>query len=332
MIVLVRRLLIFCQLVMLSICVSANEMDEISWLANNQAHPEFAQRLESTLSGLKTVSQARSLARVLPSLLIAPQELERVATAVANILLTARRFTEAAELYTLAFESSGATNSRLQFRIAQLALHAGELSRADRLARDVLSRTDDYELKRRSYALIARALHAAGRHEEARQMLTTLLALEDPALVEPETLVLMERVERALGNQFSAIATLGESHPESVAALISEHPQVLSAALPLRLMEFFAPAEESPDLMGTAIDRAAVTVSGIQVGSFTDPDNAFHMRRDIEGLGLEAEVRTQTREARTTHTVVVVIEGGSSQVVDAMEQLQRAGFDGFLVY
>ena len=308
----------------------------VEWLLANPTHAEFDARLAEAVDSVTTVARARALASALPRLLVTPDALERYALALAPILRTAREFTAARGLYAMAFMASGEQNLEAQFARAQLSLQLGELSLADQLARDVLARTDDYELKRRSYALVARALHADGRHAEAAGMVETLVALDDPLLVEPETLLLKERVERALGNSYSADQALAQSHPDSVAAQLFTNPQVGASALPIRFLEFSEVGSPVvPDVLPSEArtpDTRAVSVTGIQVGSFRDPDNAHHMERDIEELDLAAEVRTQTREGQTIYTVVVGLDGGSSDVVRTMEQLQTAGYDGFLIY
>jgi tetratricopeptide (TPR) repeat protein len=304
-----------------------------AWFLSHQSDPELAERLESHVSALETVSDARELAEVVQQLLLPLEIVEEVAIELAAILKTAREFALAYSLYGDAYTASGETNLTALFARAQLSLQLGDPALADRLAREVLSRTDDYELKRRSYALVARALHADGRHAEAARMVSTLVSLDDPSLIEPETLLLKERIEHALGNSFSAREALAQSHPESIAAGFTIEPQLRSSALPIRFLEFndearsdrVVPEEPAPE-------PRSVSVTGIQVGSFRDSDNATHMVGDIADAGLQAEVRSQTREGHTIYTVVVPIDGSSTDAVRSMETLQAAGYDGFLIY
>jgi tetratricopeptide (TPR) repeat protein len=257
---------------------------------------------------------------------------------VAKVLRLSRRFELAAELYGLVFDQTGDFDA-LFLRAQQLA-QLGEFEQAGRLARRVVQETPasdpaSYELKRRAYALMARTLFYRGRLAEAERLLETLAALDDEDLVEVDALLLLASIESSLDKEPLALAQLERLFPTSLALELSAG-RIQPPSTPAMLLgnietEATGPSEHVPARNdGIAPDSP---IEGVQVGSFSDPDNAHHMARDIEALGLDAEVREQTREGRSIQVVVALVPDADAQGAnEVLSTLRDAGFDGFLIY
>ena len=248
------------------------------------------------------------------------------ASAAARILLAARDFEGAADLFEAAYLASSGSDLQSLFYQAVALLELGDTVGAERRARLALENTDDYELKRRAYTLMARALHLRGESETALPMLLTLAELNDPDLVEPETLVLLAEVRFAL-EQTADVDLLDTLHPQSVAAEIRVNDQLSRAVLPSYLSSRLdAVAVEEPD-------EGAPRVSSIQVGSFADAENAMHLADDLRELSIPASVTTTERDGRELSLVVIELASGDADEVSAtIASLESAGYAGFLIY
>jgi hypothetical protein len=277
-----------------------------------------------------------------------PASKHSACVALASIFRIARQFESARTLYEAAFTSSGGTDLQSLFARAQLLLETGELTEADRLARQiVLAETADYGLKRRAYTLSARIAHEQGRTGDALEMLGTLVSLvdEDPGadLVEVETLFLMREILALTDDErgeADAAELLDRLFPSSIASRIAggQDRNVVAAGLPsaLLLSEPASlgqryPSAEAPEHEPARRDQPQL--SGVQVGSFRDADNAEHLARDLAALGLEARVHVLAREDTTYHQVVVAIPNGSVAAAGkVLTTLSENGYAGFLIY
>ncbi|MFP4375483.1 MAG: SPOR domain-containing protein [Spirochaetales bacterium] len=263
---------------------------------------------------------------------------------VADLLRLARRFELSAQIYGVLFDLTGDYDA-LYLQAQQLA-QIGEFEVAGRFARRVVSEAkgDDsstYELKRRAYALMARTLFYRGRVAEAERLLQTLAALDDVELVEVDALLLLASVQSTMDLEPHAHEQLERLFPTSLARELSAG-RVQPSSTPAMLLQALGDEPDtgratvaSPPAAreASAVPEGLHAVKGIQVGTFSDPDNANHMARDIEALGLEAEVWEQTREGRSIQVVVALVSEERNENADrVLSTLRDAGLDGFLIY
>ncbi|TVQ23267.1 MAG: SPOR domain-containing protein [Spirochaetaceae bacterium] len=329
-------------LVTLPLYAQRDAVADVEWLVANPGHPAFAERLEAAFDAAVTVTAIARLAdRVIP-VVTSSSTRAAWATRLADVLRTARDFERASALYETAFFASGGTDYAALYAQAQLLLQRGEFVAAEQRARTVVDRTDDYELKRRAFALVARVMQITGRSADAARSVDTLLALDDADLVEPETVLLLEYI--VVPGRDDARATLLRLHPDSVALRTLDGTRVVPAPLPSLLMlatsgtedarpvsaqpAAVAPASAAPTEADGA--RAEPVATAIQVGSFRDVDNANHLAADIRALGLRSTVVAQEREGTTVHVVLVPLDDATRNTT--MVRLMEAGFSGFPVF
>ncbi|MFW5745817.1 MAG: SPOR domain-containing protein [Spirochaetota bacterium] len=332
------------------------DFDTISaWISSNPTHTAVADQLDRLMEAATTVEEVRRIAgEVLPGV-VRDDVLAEAAADLARLTMTARDYRTASELAETAYIASGGEDLASLFLQAQALLQIGETDACEQRARMVVGRTDDYELKRRAYALVARAMHADGRSAEAERLLATLAELDDPALVEPDTLLLQSAVRAHAGESGAGpIEQLERLHPQSVAMRLvrgdlveqAPLPSALIATLPQSAMRGADPALRAPvpdateagpeaepvaDALPTRSN--APSVSSIQVGSFSDADNARHLADDLRELGLEVAVETVERNEASLELVLVnVPEGTSASASRVLAVLREAGYDGFLIY
>ncbi|MFW5718175.1 MAG: SPOR domain-containing protein, partial [Spirochaetota bacterium] len=71
----------------------------------------------------------------------------------------------------------------------------------------------------------------------------------------------------------------------------------------------------------------------IQVGSFSDPENARHLSDDLRDLDLDVVVETVDRNGRSLELVLVTVpDETSASASRVLGVLREAGYDGFLIY
>ena len=326
-----------------------------SWISSNPTHTAVADQLDRLIESAATMDEARRIAgEVLPGVL-RDDVLAGAAADLARLTMTARDYRTASELAETAYIASGGEDLASLFLQAQALLQIGEMGASEQRARIVVGRTDDYELKRRAYALVARAMHADGRSAEAARLLATLAELDDPALVEPDTLLLQSAVRAHAGESGAGpIEQLERLHPRSVAMRLVRGDLVEQAPLPSALIATLpqssvpgadagvrAPASEAAGAGREAEPAAdalptrseAPSVSAIQVGSFSDPDNARHLADDLRELGLDVAVETVERDEASLELVLVTVPAGTSASASrVLAVLREAGYDGFLIY
>ena len=331
----------------------------LTWLEEHPGHTAFPSTLERLLSVAATVTEVEQFADTLLPVISDQTLLAQVSNRLGRMALLMRDYERAATLFQTAYIASGGEDLASLFSEAQALVQLGELAAAAQRGRTVVAQTDDYELKRRAYALVARSLHLQGTHHEAARMVETLATLDEASLVEPDTLLLQASVLRALGGDGTeALERLRRLHPGSLALLSTaarDVGSVLPAPVPATLFgEDGAPAPaalgraesagdtaaarrldsaEDPPSSEEAASQSAPSVSAIQVGSFSDRDNAVHLARDLRELDLNAAAETATREGRELHVVMVRVPGGTpAEASRVLGVLREAGYDGFLVY
>ncbi|MFP4011447.1 MAG: SPOR domain-containing protein, partial [Spirochaetaceae bacterium] len=69
--------------------------------------------------------------------------------------------------------------------------------------------------------------------------------------------------------------------------------------------------------------------SGVQVGSFRGEDNARDMRREMERIGFDAEIR-KGPDGRFHRVIIPVAEATEAQ--ELLVRLKEQGFEGFLLF
>jgi cell division septation protein DedD len=306
-----------------------------SWLLAGNGQDAFADGIDRLIESAERVEQLDRVATELLPRIGDPHLLARTAASLGRLGMTVRDYARAAELYETAYIASGGTDLESLFHQAQALIQTGEIARAEQRARSVVAQTTDYELKRRAYALVARAMHSAGMTAEAARLLSTLAELDESDLVEPETLLLLSEVLNDLGEEPDPpIDQLRRLHPESVAVRLLGADQIRQAPLPAALLasrpeggperRTGPPAEPSP---------AGPAVTAIQVGSFSDAENARHLTDDLREIGLDALVETVDRDGRTLELVLVTVPGERPEDASrVLGTLREAGYDGFLIY
>ena len=325
--------------------------ERVEWLVMNPEEIAVTEVFHGVLEDVQSMEELGIVRqRVLPAL--TDRELRLDGTrALAVIYRTARQLTVAGELYRQAHELSAGTDLESLLAHSQILLELGDLRQADTEARAVLTQTTDYSLKRRAYTLAARIAYEGGESAKALEMLDTLASLANSGatasdLVEVETLLLKRQILRVSGDAAAVERTdelLVRLFPDSVAAGIveSESRKMTLSGLPsmLLLAEEGDDPREAIDARNDTFDPAPVVrrdqprLSAVQVGSFSDADNAEHLTADLQRLGLNARTEAIAREGSTLHHVVVDIPGGSTEnAARILSTLRENGFDGFLVY
>ncbi|MFW5789206.1 MAG: SPOR domain-containing protein [Spirochaetota bacterium] len=320
------------------------------WIASNPGHTAAGDQLDRLIASAETMDELRRIAAdVLPAITDSGV-LARAASTLARITLVARDYATTSDLAETAYLASDGADLESLFLQSQALLQIGEIVAAEQRARMVVSRTDDYELKRRAYALVARAMHASGRQSEAARLLATLAELDDPALVEPDTLLLQSSVVSSLGESGDRpLDQLERLHPDSVAMQLVRGELVEQAPLPSALLTTLAaeagtgggevtpPPEERTEPhaepLPTRSEAPVPAVSAIQVGSFSDPENARHLSDDLRDLDLDVVVETVDRNGRSLELVLVTVpDETSASASRVLGVLREAGYDGFLIY
>lgn len=308
----------------------------VGWLAVNPGHSGFAEALDRAVAAMQTVPQAEQLASVILADAHDGASVHGAIVSLGGVLRTARRFERAITLYEAAYFASAGADLHSLFLQAQLLLETGSFAASEQRARTVVAQADDYELKRRAYALVARLMHVTGRSAEALQLLDTLAALDDPEFVEPDTLLVRHavRIATASGGE-SSIERLRRLHPESIAVLQLDHDRIEPAPLPSALLLSDGGPLASAATAGppSSDDGSSAQVTAIQIGSFSDRDNAEHQAADLQTLGLDGRVVEERTGSRTLYRVLVSVpDGRPSEATRILGILRNAGLDGFMLY
>ena len=313
--------------------------EAIEWLIANSSHGAFRDRLSHVLDNARNVASLERVAREIVPLIDDRDLLADVAARLGRFAMTIRDFELADELFESAYIASGGTDLGSLYAQAQALLQIGRIAASEQRARTVVAETEDYELKRRAYATVARTMHLRGRNEDAARLLETLSGLDGPDDVEPDTLLLQSAVLVSLEmSGEEPLRRLERLHPQSVAVHMIGGRLVGEAPLPATLLTGprDVPAAESdrPEASGSGEARPqAPRVTAIQVGSFSDRDNAVHLAADLRGLGLETHTETVHRDGRSLELVFVSVPGGTTEEAAlVLAALEEAGYRGFAVY
>jgi hypothetical protein len=261
----------------------------------------------------------------------------------ANLQAAADAYAEAARL------SSGATALSYLLEEAQLRFETGENEKAAQLAERLIAEARDPAVQRRAALLTARAAAAEGDLDRALRTVRLLSQAEHRPTLQPETLLFLARLAARLENETEtarARALLQKLYPESPEAMLAAERRETVRELPrpsaLLGLEASLPARaepESPEDPEADPTADAVTSSqeggtedvptGVQVGSFRDPENAGDMQREAVRLGLEAKVFDSSEGS--FHRVIIPVEDREAARRIILE-LKENGFEGFLVF
>lgn len=316
--------------------------ERLAWLRSTRSHSALIDVFIGVVSDLPTVADVLELSESVVPMVESSAIRHEALTRLASVARTARQLRWAADLYGAAFDASQGRDLLSLYNQAQVLLELGDLTRADELARAVVERTDDYELKRRATTLATRVLFVRGDLAIALKLLDTLTSLDDPAFVEPETIVLRLRIAEQIGDDEMIHATselLQRLFPESVAHLVERNRDALPSPFPSSLLvsrhwESDGHPSEGPISQSTATrERLQPAVTAVQVGSFTDPDNAEQLAAKLRELEFDARAEPVRRDGLALHHVVVdVADGTQSAASRVIALLRDKGYDGFLVY
>ena len=298
----------------------------------------FGPRLSELIDSASEMRQIEFISEVLLPLVRDQALLARSAKQLARIAMTARDYELADTLFETAYVASGREDLECLYAQAQALLQLGRLAAAEQRAVTIIEETGDDELERRARALLARAMHLRGRHADASRLLALLLAPDDPADVDPDALLLQSSV--LVARDVPGVAPLEQlvrMHPASVASRMVSGNRVEEARLPVMLVT--GPRDRLPEPM---TDRSPSTVAArtdeprvtaIQVGSFSNRDNAVHLTADLRKLGFNARSEPVDRDGRRFELVLVAVAGGSSEdAARTLAALRAAGYDGFRIY
>ncbi|MFO8063233.1 MAG: SPOR domain-containing protein [Spirochaetota bacterium] len=285
---------------------------------------------------------------------------DRLAQAFAaegRLLALSGQLQDAAEAYTHAQEAASEGGvAEYKLEEAKLRLELGELAEAQRLATELISDGRDPSIQREAALLEARAMAEDGRVEEAFERTGLLLEAEHRPTLRPDTVLFHLRLSSIVEDDEAAERAqklLSQLYPDSPEAMlaaddrrVSDLPRpsaflgVAGAAAP-RLDSDAEPVADSdvpgsgpaePDEGDTDSDTdggESETPSGVQVGSFGDPDNAAAMREEMERQGFSAEIRDS--DDGDAHRVVVSIPEDEDPQRTLVE-LKEKGFEGFFLF
>ncbi len=292
-----------------------------------------------TASGLPS---ALLLLEQLANELRSPQRLCRVHRHTAVLKRAAGDVAAAQQAFVQAYQLSGGDDLR-SLLDAAIIMHDRGLDReAEAAARIVVSHAQEYPLKRRATILAASCMAAGGNREQAQRLMRTLADVDDARHVEPEGLFLLfqlemeagvsgadgmtlEQIRRLFPGGF-LVQTLHGAGPESrIPPNVQLTPRLSAPALP------GSPAEvPAATPVAAATGVGAPNADAVQLGSFTEQENAQHLRTDVEALGLRVEVLAPPDGEAPTYRVVVR-QSQEQSIVEIIAVLEEAGFAGIPV-
>lgn len=248
---------------------------------------------------------------------------------------------------------------------ARLRLEIGDNESAAELGRTLVASAEDPAVQRQAALVEARATAAMGRPEEAFERARQLAEAGHTPTLRPETLLFLQRSARRLGNteaEARAKELLQELYPDSPEALMTkdsgtvrEFPRpsaylgfggLVPTSRPAGASPVDAPtteataqtagepgSEQTDSAPGDATAPAGPAETqgptGIQVGSFSNPENAEDMRSEIDRAGFDARIADSPEGE--FHRVIIPV-GEPSEAQQTILELKEKGFEGFLVF
>lgn len=242
-----------------------------------------------------------------------PHLLARISRRRGVLNRSAGRPAIAADAFRRAYELSGGDDLRSLLDAALIEHELGKHRLAEEAARVIVAHAESYPLKRRATILAAATLAAQDDSAQALRLLRTLAQVDDAGHVEPEGLLLLERL--AADEADPGMDELIRLFPDGLISYT-----VGAGGKAGVLVEF------APSLTTSVVGSDSTTAAGVQVGSFGDPDNAEHMVADLQALGLPAETAT---DGDVVRVIIRVSETLSAD--EALTVLESAGFQGVLI-
>ena len=281
---------------------------------------------------------------------------------VGELLMTANRPEEALAWFARGADISGAVR-RAEFELSRAGalIQLGRSAEARTAARRARDASPSQYMRIRAITLMAEAYAAEGLAREAQDILRGVELVAGENALSAGTLFRMHTTARVLEDDPTAsrIATIiREQYPESPEAMLLAgrgDDRVVQALTPTAVTQgIFATPRASTETESTDTDSQAggasddahkIEAAGaaeeelqtfVQVGSFTDPENADYMRQDMEGLGFSATVAPRDFGEQRYYQVLIPVtpeEDVSTQaaVQDLVVRLKERGYEGFLV-
>ena len=266
-----------------------------------------------------------------------PQELVRLA----RILELGGRFAGAAAAYARAVERSPDSFEAL-IGLGHMNTELGRLDAALTMLRRAERSAETRAQQRRAAAARAWALALGGDTERSLDMLRALVRGGNRRSIGAYEAELFFVVAHRFGperDRDAARRLLEREFPDS--PLLD--PTVSAFPSPANVLSIAAvqpddaplppstpvPDDDSDDSVDFD-DSDRFTITGVQTGSFRDPENAAFMLADIRDLGFSAALRSVEREDGTYYRVIVPI-AADQDPQELIVALKEQGVEGFLV-
>ena len=266
-----------------------------------------------------------------------PQELVRLA----RILELGGRFAGAAAAYARAVERSPDSFEAL-IGLGHMNTELGRLDAALTMLRRAERSAETRTQQRRAAAARAWALALGGDTERSLDMLRALVRGGNRRSIGAYEAELFFVVAHRFGperDRDAARRLLEREFPDS--PLLD--PTVSAFPSPANVLSIAAvQPDDAPLPPSTSVpddnsddsvdfdDSDRFTITGVQTGSFRDPENAAFMLADIRDLGFSAALRSVEREDGTYYRVIVPI-AADQDPQELIVALKEQGVEGFLV-
>ena len=272
-----------------------------------------------------------------------PQELVRLA----RILELGGRFAGAAAAYARAVERSPDSFEAL-IGLGHMNTELGRIDAALTMLRRAERSAETRAQQRRAAAARAWALALGGDTERSLDMLRALVRGGNRRSIgayEAELFFVVahrfgperdrDAARRLLEREFPGSPLLDSTvsafpSPANVLSIAAVQPD--DAPLPPLPSVPDDDSDDSDDSVDSVDfdDSDRFTITGVQTGSFRDPENAAFMLADIRDLGFSAALRSVEREDGTYYRVIVPI-AADQDPQELIVALKEQGVEGFLV-
>ena len=266
-----------------------------------------------------------------------PQELVRLA----RILELGGRFAGAAAAYARAVERSPDSFEAL-IGLGHMNTELGRLDAALTMLRRAERSAETRAQQRRAAAARAWALALGGDTERSLDMLRALVRGGNRRSIGAYEAELFFVVAHRFGperDRDAARRLLEREFPDSplLDPTVSAFPSPANVLSIAAVQPDDAPLPPLPPVPDDDADDSVdfddadrFTITGVQTGSFRDPENAAFMLADIRDLGFSAALRSVEREDGTYYRVIVPI-AADQDPQEVIVALKEQGVEGFLV-
>ena len=266
-----------------------------------------------------------------------PQELVRLA----RILELGGRFAGAAAAYARAVERSPDSFEAL-IGLGHMNTELGRIDAALTMLRRAERSAETRAQQRRAAAARAWALALGGDTERSLDMLRALVRGGNRRSIGAYEAELFFVVAHRFGperDRDAARRLLEREFPDSplLDSTVSAFPSPANVLSIAAVQPDDAPLPPLPPVPDDDSDDSVdfddsdrFTITGVQTGSFRDPENAAFMLADIRDLGFSAALRSVEREDGTYYRVIVPI-AADQDPQELIVALKEQGVEGFLV-